>query len=259
MRALALLGGCKMKNEKRSIWFAALVILALVQSVALAGDSERDSGPRQAQGAHNYDAGPHNVAPEGFTLLFNGKDLTGWKGLVGSPLTRAKMTPEALAAAEKKATEEAVKHWKVQDGTIVYDGKNNSLCTEKKYGDFEMYVDWKIEPKGDSGIYIRGSPQVQIWDVKEGSGGLYNNKKNPSHPLKRMDYPPGQWNRFRIKMIGEKVWIWLNEELVVDNVTMENYWDYSKPIFPEEQIELQHHGSTLWFRNIYIKEIPREK
>ncbi|MGD0094363.1 MAG: HEAT repeat domain-containing protein, partial [Planctomycetota bacterium] len=94
-----------------------------------AGEPGKEGKP----GAHNYDAGPHNVAPEGFTLLFNGKDLTNWKGLVGNPLTRAKMTPEALAAAEKKATEEAFKHWKVEDGMIVYDGKNNNLCTEKKY------------------------------------------------------------------------------------------------------------------------------
>jgi len=218
-----------------------------------------------AQEAHGssdegpYAKGPHNVPPEGFVALFNGKDLTGWKGLVGNPKTRAKMTPEQLAAAEKKATEKALQHWKVIDGTIVYDGKAQSLCTAKDYANFEMYVDWKIHKKGDSGIYLRGSPQVQIWDPArwpEGSGGLYNNKKNPRKPLKCADRPIGQWNRFRIKMVGEKVWVWLNEELVVDNVTMENYWERKKPIYPKGQIELQHHGSTLWFRNIYIKELP---
>ena len=57
-------------------------------------------------------------------------------------------------------------------------------------------------------------------------------------------------------MVGEKVWVWLNDQLVVDNVTMENYWERNKPIYPKGQIELQHHGSTLWFRNIYIKELP---
>ncbi|MCY3021064.1 MAG: DUF1080 domain-containing protein [Planctomycetota bacterium] len=212
-------------------------------------------GPTAKPMAHSYDAGPHNVPPEGFVALFNGKDLTGWKGLVADPPKRAKMTPEALAAAEKKATEEALKHWKVEDGFIVYDGKNNSLCTAKDYGDFEMYVDWKIHAGGDSGIYIRGSPQVQIWQNRVGSGGLYNNQKNPSNPLKNVDNPPEQWNRFHIKMIGEKVWVWLNEELVVDNVTMENYWERGKPIYPTGQIELQHHGSTLWFRNIYVKEL----
>ena len=124
-----------------------------------------------------------------------------------------------------------------------------------------MYVDWKIPAGGDSGIYIRGTPQVQIWDAgqhPEGSGGLYNNQKkeNPSKPLWCSDYPVGQWNRFRIKMIGERVSIWLNGVLVVDNVVLENYWDRGIPIYPKGQIELQHHGSLLWFRNIYIREIP---
>lgn len=206
-----------------------------------------------------YAKGPHNVPPEGFVALFNGKDLTGWKGLVTDPPKRAKMTPEQLAEAEKKATEEALKHWQVVDGAIVYDGKNNSLCTAKDYANFELFVDWKIHAGGDSGIYLRGSPQVQIWDPAkwpEGSGGLYNNKQNPSKPLKCADRPIGQWNRFHIKMVGEKVWVWLNDELVVDNVTMENYWERKKPIYPTGQIELQHHGSTLWFRNIFIKELP---
>jgi len=127
-------------------------------------------------------------------------------------------------------------------------------------------VDWKIEKAGDSGIYLRGSPQVQIWDTANrlvgaevGSGGLYNNQKNPSKPTKVADKPVGQWNTFRIFMIGEKVTVILNDELVVDNVVMENYWERDKPIYPTGQIELQNHGNFLYFRNIYIREIPREK
>ena len=129
----------------------------------------------------------------------------------------------------------------------------------KQYGDFEMLVDWKIEPGGDSGIYLRGRPQVQIWDNPIGSGGLYNNQKNPSNPTVKADNPPGQWNRFRILMVGDKVTVFLNGRVVVDWVTMENYWERDKPIYPVEQIELQHHNSPLWFRNIYIREIPRSK
>ncbi len=202
-----------------------------------------------------------NTPPEGFIALFNGKDLTGWKGLVGSPKTRAAMKPEPLAEAEKKPTEKAIEHWKVVDGVIEYDGKANSLCTAKKYADFELYVDWKIHKGGDSGIYLRGTPQVQIWDNKVGSGGLFNNQKkeNPSKPLEVADNPPEQWNTFYIKMVGEKVTIKLNGKLVVDNVTLENYWERDKPIYPCEQIELQHHGSHLWFKNIYIKELPAEE
>lgn len=200
-----------------------------------------------------------NTPPPGFKALFNGRDLRGWKALVGDPVSRARMTTDQLAEAQRAADVEMLKHWKVQDGTIVYDGKNNSLCTAKDYADFELLVDWKIPPGGDSGIYLRGTPQVQIWDNPIGSGGLYNNQKNPSQPLAKADNPPGEWNRFRILMVGEKVHVFLNDVLVVRGVTMENYWERDKPIYPSGQIELQHHGSQLFFRNIYIREILPQK
>lgn len=200
-----------------------------------------------------------NTPPEGFTALFNGKDLTGWKGLVENPPRRAMMTPEELAAAQKIADEKARAHWSVVDGVLTYDGKGDSLCTARDYANFELYVDWKIGPEGDSGIYLRGCPQVQIWDPKLfnlGSGGLYNNQENPSKPIANADKPIGEWNTFHIKMIGEKVWVTLNGVLVVDNVTLENYWERDKPIYPTGQIELQHHGNPIYFKNIYIKELP---
>jgi hypothetical protein len=197
-----------------------------------------------------------NTPPPGFNFLFNGKNLDGWKGLVADPPTRAKMTPTELADAQKKATEAALKHWTVVDGVITYDGKNNNLCTTKDYANFELLVDWKINPGGDSGIYLRGSPQVQIWDRPVGSGGLYNNEKNPSNPTHKADKPVGEWNRFRILMVGDKVTVYLNNELVVQNVTMENYWERDKPIYPAGQIELQHHGDALFFKNIYLRELP---
>jgi hypothetical protein len=206
--------------------------------------------------------GPLNQPPEGFVALFNGQDLAGWKGLVADPEKRAKMSPDQLAAAQAKADENMRAHWKVVDGVLTFDGKGQSLCTAKDYGDFEMLVDWKIEKGGDSGIYLRGSPQVQIWDTalrgvgaQVGSGGLYNNKENPSKPLKVADRPVGEWNTFRILMVGDKVTIYLNEDLVGDNVVLENYWDRKKPIYPTGQIELQNHGNFLYFRNIYVREI----
>jgi hypothetical protein len=196
-----------------------------------------------------------NRPPDGFIALFNGKDLTGWKGLVADPPTRAKMPLTELKQAQAKADEQMRAHWQVTDGALVYDGKGNSLCTAKDYKDFEMLVDWKIGPGGDSGIYLRGSPQVQIWDNPLGSGGLYNNQKNPSNPTVRADKPIGEWNRFRILMIGERVTIYLNDVLVVDNVVLENYWERDKPIYPFGQIEIQHHGATLYFKNVYIRAI----
>jgi hypothetical protein len=207
-----------------------------------------------------------NQKEEGFVSIFNGKNLEGWKGLVENPLKRAKMTPEALTAAQEKADLEAKTAWIVENGELLFTGKGSNLCTNKSYGDFEMLVDWKLYPgpAPDAGIYLRGTPQVQIWETYRvktknyiGSGGLFNNKQNMSDPLKIADKKIGEWNTFRIRMIGERVSVWLNGELVTDNVIMENYWDSSQPIFPTEQIELQAHGSKVAYRDILIREIKR--
>ena len=204
-------------------------------------------------------------ADEGFKLMFNGKDLTGWHGLVENPVTRAKMKPADLAKKQIEADKKVEGNWSVKDGCIWFNGSGDNLCSIKEYGDFEMLVDWKISKAGDSGIYLRGSPQVQIWDTSRvesgaqvGSGGLYNNQKNQAKPLKVADNPVSDWNTFRIVMIGEKVSVWLNGELVVDKITMENYWDRSIPIFPKGAIELQAHGTDLAFRDIYVREISEK-
>jgi HEAT repeat protein len=204
---------------------------------------------------------------EGFISIFNGKDLTGWKGSVENPLVRAKMKPAELAKAQAKADEQMRKDWKVENGLLIFDGTGyDNICTEKQYDNFEMYVDWRLEPspEADAGIYLRGTPQVQIWNTARtdagaqvGSGGLYNNQSNPSNPIKPADNRLGEWNSFYIQMKGDRVTVFLNGKLVVDNVILENYWDRSQPIFPVEQIELQAHGSKVYYRNIYMKELKR--
>lgn len=207
-------------------------------------------------------------ATEGYVSLFNGKDLTGWKGLVENPIVRARMTSVQLAKAQEKADLQMRKDWKVENGVLVFDGSGyDNLCTEKQYGDFEMYIDWMLDPAGpeaDAGIYLRGTPQVQIWDTSRvnvgaqvGSGGLYNNQTNPSTPAKVADNRLGEWNSFYIKMVGDRVTVVLNGETVVDEVMLENYWDRTQPIFSREQIELQAHGSKVYYRDIYVKELPR--
>ncbi len=197
---------------------------------------------------------PDNTPPPGFTALFNGTDLTGWQGLVELP-TRERLGPRQLAERQREANRKYLPHWTVQDGVLHYDGKGNSLQTAKDYGDIELWVDWKIGPKGDSGIYLRGNPQVQIWDRPVGSGGLYNNKHHPHDPLVNADRPVGQWNTFHILMRGDVVTVHLNGQLVVDHVPLENYWHPGKPLPARGPIELQHHGDELWFKNIYVKEL----
>ena len=205
---------------------------------------------------------------KGFVSLFNGMDLTGWKGLVQNPIARSKMTPAQLAKAQEKADEQMRKDWKVQNGLLVFDGTGyDNLCTEKQYGDIEMYIDWKLDPAGpeaDAGIYLRGTPQVQMWDTARvnvgaqvGSGGLYNNQVHESKPLKVADNKLGEWNTMYIKMVGDRVTVKLNGELVTDDVILENFWDRKLPLFPTEQIELQAHGSKVYYRNVYVKELER--
>ena len=199
---------------------------------------------------------------DGWEPLFNGENLDGWQGLVGNPKTRAAMSPDELAKAQTEADEKMRAHWKVEDEALVFDGQGENICTVKEYGDFGLKLQWKIEPGGDSGIYLRGSPQVQIWDAEqhsEGSGGLYNNQHNPSKPFICADRPAGKWNNFEITMIGDRVTVWLNNMLVADNVVMENYWEPGQPIYPMGPIELQSHNTPLSFRKIMIREIPPQE
>jgi hypothetical protein len=225
-----------------------------------------------------------NEPPPGFDPLFNGRDLAGWKGLAASdaPARRALAgPPRDEAQAKADATMKA--HWSVVDGVLHYDGKGDSLCTAKDYGDFELLVDWKIPPGADSGIYLRGTPQIQIWDPWDprveagrpapstpeawvsqfangrnlGSGALWNNRQWRNMPLALADRKPGEWNTFLIRMVGDRVSVWLNDTLVVDRVKLEDYWSKGKEPLPRaDQIELQHHGSELFFRNLFIRELP---
>lgn len=228
--------------------------------------------------------GSDNTPPAGFTALFNGKDLAGWKGLAHKNATeRRALTGDTLRTAQTAADEVMAAHWKVENGVLVYDGKGDSLCTAKDYGDFEFYCDWKIPPGADSGIYLRGTPQIQIWDPWDarkkdgtqpstpqewvaayttgrnlGSGGLWNNRRARNQPLVLADKPVGEWNSFLIRMVGKRVSIWLNGKLVVDRTELENYWDKDGivPLVRADQIELQHHGSELFFKNLYLRELP---
>jgi len=227
-----------------------------------------------------------NEPPPGFTALFNGRDLSGWK------------VPEGDGG-----------HWKVVDGAIDYDAQSEargdkSLWLEREFGDFELHVDWRIKeapytnpnvpyilpdgthardihgmelklalPDADSGIYLRGSGtyQVNIWCWPIGSGEMYGIRTNPSTaaelraavtPRMQADNPVGQWNRFEITVRGNTVRIVLNGKVVIPGAQI--------PDLPARgRLALQHHGgkrngqwagppSLLQYKNIFIKELPAE-
>jgi hypothetical protein len=237
--------------------------------------------------------------PKGFTPLFNGKDFTGWYGWgTRNPEELWKMTPEQQAAHKKQSVhgdpakkdgDHILAHWSIQGDEIVNDGKGLYLTTEKEYGDFELMVEYKALPDGDSGIYLRGIPQVQIWDSTKGdprklgqdkgSGGLWNNSPGApgKDPSKKMDKPFGQWNQFKIRMVGDRVTVTFNGVKVVDNAVLENYFAkkafeaakkagkitdpnaFPDPAFAKGPIQLQTHGSEIRWRNLFIREIPAEE
>jgi hypothetical protein len=226
------------------------------------------------------------VTPEaqtGFTPLFNGKDLTGWKIPPGDN-----------------------GHWKVVDGAIDYDAESEapgekSLVSEREFGDYVLRAEWRIKstpyvnpnvfiilsnglhkkdadgkeirlnvPDSDSGIYMRGSSkaQVNIWAWPVGSGEVYGyrtDSKMPPEvraavtPKRNADRDIGTWNAFEITMRGDRLTVVLNGEEVISNAQL--------PGVPARgPVVLQHHGgkkngvwvsppSLVQFRNISIKEM----
>ena len=210
-----------------------------------------------------------NVPPAGFRALFNGKDLAGWHGVdTKDPRKTAAMSPEERSDAKAKSLLDINKHWSVQNGELVNDGFGLYLTTDADFGDYELFVSYKTVPKADSGIYLKGTPQVQIWDYTDeekfkigsdkGSGGLWNNSEGRpgKNPLVKADRPFGEWNTFRIRQIGAKTTVYLNGKLVVDHATLENYFDRKLPLIARGPIQLQTHGGEIRWKNIFVREIP---
>jgi len=211
--------------------------------------------------------------PKGFTALFKGVDLTGWHGMGHfDPRKLAEMSNDERAAKREADLKDAQKHWSVENDELVNDGHGVYLTTDKEYGDIELLIEYKTVPLADSGIYLRATPQVQIWDYTEaggkwnigadkGSGGLWNNSKGAAgkDPHVLADKPFGEWNKFRILQVGSRTSVWLNDQQVVENAVMENFWDRKAPLFARGPIQLQTHGGEIRWRNIFIREIPAEE
>lgn len=210
--------------------------------------------------------------PAGFTALYNGRDLAGWRG--GGTYDHRKwlaLPADERARLEREWTADMRAHWRAEGDELVNDGHGKYATTEKEYGDFELLLDYRTVAGADSGIYLRGCPQVQIWDYTDkekfalgsalGSGGLWNNTAGArgKDPLVKADKPFGEWNRFRVLMVGARVSVWLNERLVVDHALMENYHDRAVPIPARGPIQLQTHGGEIRWRNVYVREIGSEE
>lgn len=213
-----------------------------------------------------------NQPPSGFTALWNGRDLAGWWGVSTEDPRKYLALPEAdFKKKHDTSLDDIKRHWSARDNQLVNDGKGLFLTSDRNYGDFELLVDYKTVPLADSGIYLRGCPQVQIWDTTErkaialgadkGSGGLWNNSPGApgKDPLVKADKPFGEWNHFRIIMVGSHVWVWMNGLLTVDGAVLENYYNRKLPVPALGPIQLQTHGGEICWKNIFIREIGSDE
>ena len=206
--------------------------------------------------------------PEGFRALFNGKDLSGWHGF--NPHQGLKLTGEKKAADLAKQRADFPLHWRVENEELINAGTGPYATTDEAFGDIELRIEYKTVAKADSGIYLRGNPQIQIWDLNQvfdpkkpdrkphlGSGGLFNNTPGTPgrDPLVIADKPFGEWNTFRIVQKGDITTVWLNGKLVVDNAKMENYSDRAQPLPAKGPLMLQTHGGEIRWRNLFVKTL----
>ncbi len=212
-----------------------------------------------------------SAPPTGFTPLFDGHSFTGWRGRPHlDPAVEASWGSKERARHQRDWDRDLHAHWRIEDGCLVNDGHGVFLTTAKDYGDFELLLEYRTVPLADSGIYLRATPQVQIWDTTKeggkwgigadkGSGGLWNNQVFPRDPLVKADRPFGEWNQLRIRLVGARVSVWLNDQRTVDMVPLENYWDRGRPLPARGPIQLQTHGGEIRFRSLSIHEIDPEE
>lgn len=267
-------GGATSRTERSPIAAPAALVAGSsrdgFRSAPQPATSVADAATATTPAAHSPAAQAAVKPPPGYTALYNGRDLAGWRG--GDTFDHRKylaMPEEERAKQDAAWTADMRAHWRAEGPELVNDGAGKYATTIKEYGDFELHLEYKTVPKADSGIYLRGCPQVQIWDhtnpaefkngADKGSGGLWNNSRGApgKDPLVLADKPFGEWNHFRIVMVGDRVSVWLNDKLVVDNAVMENYFDRKQPVPARGPIQLQTHGGEIRWRNIFIRELGR--
>ena len=244
---------------KRGIVLSSLCIAAMMISL-----------PSSGQGVNTLSA---KEKKEGWVLLFNGKDFTGWR----------QCNSTAMA-----------KNWVVEDGAMKVftgEGKNpgqgsngDILFAGKKFKNFELSVDWKVSKMGNSGIFFSvrevpgqpiyyAAPEIQVLDNIDATdnklpshlaGSLYDMIAADPKTVK----PAGEWNNIVISVNNGKVTHTQNGVKVVEYELWTPKWDdmvanskfrtfpgFKEGIAKEGYIGLQDHGFPIWFRNVKIREL----
>ena len=248
----------------------AVVAFAAVASVALPGcngarGSERES-MRSPDAGEPADQSANVLAPQeaeaGFELLFDGDSLDRWRGF---------------------GRDDVPAGWSAVDGTLAYTPgvEGGDLITRETFTDFELRLEWKVGPGGNSGIFFgvvegnrrtyESGPEMQVLDNaghRDGANPLTSAGSNYGlhAPVADVTNPVGEWNEVRIIRRGPHVEHWLNGTRIVEYELGTEEWkamvaetkfaewpDYG--IHHEGHIGLQDHGDPVAFRNLRIRRL----
>jgi hypothetical protein len=204
--------------------------------------------------------GVSTAAAAGWRPLFDGRTLAGWRRYRGGDVASG---------------------WRVVDGTLVREARGGDIITTDEFGNFELTLEWKIAPGGNSGIMYRVTedadapyetgPEMQVLDDERhpdgrsrltSAGALYGLYPAPTGAVK----PVGEWNAVRIVVNGSHVEHWLNGVKTAEAEIGSDDWNQrvanSKfrqwPGFGKASrghIALQDHGDWVAYRNIRIREL----
>jgi Domain of Unknown Function (DUF1080) len=200
---------------------------------------------------------------EGWTLLFDGTSLAGWRSFV---------SPEPPGG------------WKVVDGTLFRAGAGGDIMTVEQFDDFELRLQWKLAEKGNSGIFFHAvtegdeiwhsAPEMQVLHnaghkdgaVPETSAGANYALHAPARDVTK---PIGEWNDIRLVVNGPHVEHWMNGVKLLEYELWSADWEkrvkaskFGKiPIYGRAKtghIGLQDHGDPVWYRNIKLRRLSNQ-
>ncbi|MCB1019687.1 MAG: DUF1080 domain-containing protein [Acidobacteria bacterium] len=198
-----------------------------------------------------------------FQPLFDGKTLDGW-----------------LVQPRPQATGQ----WVVEDGALKPEGKPGALATARSFGDFELVVEWKTAPDGNSGIYYRVPPsaqsatgvaiEYQLADNARKASQEFPDRRNGAAyglypPTEDASKPVGEWNESRILAQGNHVEHWLNGVKVVEfeigsddfkqRVAASKFENPAFGLAVRGRIVLQDHGQAVWFRSVKLRQLGQKR
>ena len=185
----------------------------------------------------------HGAAAEKWVSLFDGKDLDGW----------------VHARDAGKAHE-----WTVEKGTMTNVAHGEDIATKKTFTDFELKIEYKTVRMGNSGVYLRGRIELQVFDSnkrkkpgKADDGAIFGQ----TAPLINATKPAGKWTKLHVRCVGDRVTATLNGKTIHDNQLIPGVTGGAQPggVTDPGPLMLQGDHGKVWYRNIKIRPIAPEK